>query len=97
MPKHTVTFSGENIVDKRTHYEVSPYLGSDQVTLVIRSDIFADFYKKYKKPMTSYKELQVHKVDFIQNRNHVDGNPFCSPKHLRGAISSIDDIIIKKE
>ena len=95
MTTHKVSFSGNQIRKKHTHYEVYPYVRSSQATVIIRGDIFYDFKEKYGKPITEYERLEAE-VDLHRNDERVQEcqDPYKSPFHLMGSISSIGDLVV---
>ena len=95
MITETVSISGKNIHNKHTHYEALTYVGPEQVTVILRGDIFADFQKKYGSPMTAYEKLNVT-AHFLKNSGRVAKDPSRLPSRLFGTVESIDDIVISK-
>lgn len=48
MATHKVSISGKQIRDKHTHYEAHPFVGSEQVTVIIRGDTAEEFRARYQ-------------------------------------------------
>ncbi len=93
MEKHTVSFSGEHIQDKHTHYEVHPYVGSMQTTLIILGNIPLEFKNKYGHNLKDCKIIA--KIEYVPNSERVQEcqDVFRSTGHLIGTLRSLDDIV----
>ncbi|MDP3728561.1 MAG: hypothetical protein Q8R18_03860 [bacterium] len=97
MEKHRITFSGSNIVDKHTHDEVYPFVGSEKTTVIIPGYIYDYFKKKYNGQLRDYK-ITVD-IEYIPNGERVEGcqSIYKGSRYLIGTLCSLDGMLIEKE
>ena len=93
-----VTFSGKEIQDKHTHYEVPVYVGSSLATVRINGNVAAEFEKKYDISIRDAQEMSAQ-VEFTRNDGLVKvcQDPFKPDSHQTGRINSIDNITYNPE
>jgi hypothetical protein len=94
MQTHKVSFSGASIVDRHTHYEVAASIGPYSATIVIPGYVEQEFFDRYGLRITACERLDVQ-TDFFRNgqRDRECQDPFRSPMHLFGNLTSLDEIV----
>jgi hypothetical protein len=93
MSREQVEIFGNRIVDKRTHYEAYPSIGSETAKVIIRGDVVAAFQKRYRLPITEAGKMEV-RVDLGRNDQRIREcqDPFRPALRLVGSICSLEDI-----
>ena len=94
MTLETISFSGKNMRDRHTHYEVSTYIGPSPATVIIQGHVPFEFERRYGRPIRECT-LSVS-IDFIRNDQRVAEcqDPFKPAGHQTGLISSLDQITL---
>ena len=97
METHRVLITGPNIVDKHTHDEYYPYVGSQRTTVIIPGYISADFKRRYGFPLQ--RSTVIVDIEFIPNKERVKEcqNSFNAPGHLIGTLRDLEGIISVEE
>lgn len=96
MEEHIISFFGRDLRDKHTHYEVYPYVGPFQTTVIIPGYITADFKQRYAGSIGEYT-LTV-RLEFLRQSELVEEcrDPFKRSDHLRATIRDLEGVLVEK-
>ena len=93
MTKYTFDFSGQYIVDKHTHDEVTVPFHPYQLTVTIVGTLYEEFRRRYG---TGIKDCTLRvELECLRNEELLEEcrDPFKNRWHLSATLNSLDQIV----